>query len=67
MKRIVGALVGGLLIGAYAASNAQPKPAAKADPEKAAMEKAIDKAVANYKKNKAGGGMAPADGAAKKK
>ena len=43
MKRILMALLGGLLIGAFAAD----------------LDKARDKAVANYKKGK-GGGMSPA-------
>jgi gas vesicle protein len=68
MKRILAALLGGLLIGAFAASHAK-LPAApaksdaekKADADKAAAAKAKDaellnraqeKAVANYKKNK---------------
>jgi hypothetical protein len=68
MKRIVMAILGGLLIGAFAASQAKLPPApAKTDAEKAAeaekaaaakakdaelLNKAIDRAVANYKKNK---------------
>jgi hypothetical protein len=68
MKKILAALLGGLLIGAFAASHAK-LPAApaksdaekKADADKAAAAKAKDaellnraqeKAVANYKKNK---------------
>jgi hypothetical protein len=56
---MVAILVGGLMIGAPAASYAQTvKPAAKPeaakpDPAKVALEKAMDKAVANYNKNKA--------------
>ncbi len=68
MRRTVLALIGGALIGAYAASHAKlPPPPPKSDAEKAAeAEKAAaakakeaelldryrDKAVANYKKNK---------------
>lgn len=68
MKRILLALVGGLMIGAIAASHARlPAPAPKSDAEKAAEadkaaaakakdaelnSSAQDKAVANYKKNK---------------
>jgi hypothetical protein len=75
MKRILMALLGGLLIGAFAAGHAK-LPAApakseaekKADADKAAaskakdaelLGKAQDKAVANYKK-KSGGSMSPA-------
>ena len=73
MSKLVGALLAGLMIGAHGAALAQAKPAAKAeaaktDPAKAAMEKAVDKAVANYNRNK-GGGAKPAamDKAAAKK
>ena len=75
MKRILMALLGGLLIGAFAAGHAKlPAPPAKSEAEKKAdadkaaaakakdaadLDKARDKAVANYKKNK-GGGMSPA-------
>ena len=68
MKKILAALAGGLLIGAFAASQAKLPPApAKSDAEKKAeadkaaatkakeseeLNKAMDKAVANYKKNK---------------
>ena len=68
MKRILLALVGGLMIGAIAATHAKlPPPPAKSDAEKAAeadkaaaakakeaadLDKARDRAVANYKKNK---------------
>ena len=68
MKRALLALVGGLMIAAFAASHAKlPAPAPKTDAEKAAeaakaeaakkktaddLGKAQDKAVANYKKNK---------------
>ena len=74
MKKVLAALVGGLLIGAIAASHAKlPAPPAKSDAEKAAeaekaaagkakdaeqLSKAQDKAVANYKKNQ-GVSMAP--------
>ncbi len=69
MKRIVAALLGGLLIGAIAASHAKlPAPPPKSDAEKAAeadkaaaakakdakdLGKAQDRAVANYKKSHA--------------
>ena len=75
MKRILMALLGGLLIGAFAAGHAKlPAPPAKSEAEKKAeadkaaaskakdaadLDKARDKAVANYKKGK-GGGMSPA-------
>ena len=75
MKRILMALLGGLLIGAFAAGHAKlPAPPAKSEAEKKAeadkaaaskakdaelLGKAQDKAVANYKKGK-GGGMSPA-------
>jgi hypothetical protein len=68
MKRILLALAGGLMIGAIAASHAKlPAPPTKSDAEKAAeadkaaaakakeaadLDKARDRAVANYKKNK---------------
>jgi hypothetical protein len=68
MKRILLALAGGLLIGAIAASHAKlPPPPPKSDAQKAAeaekdaaskakdaadLDKARDRAVANYKKNK---------------
>jgi hypothetical protein len=74
MKKLVAALVGGLLIGAIAASHAKlPAPPAKSDAEKKAdadkaaaakakdaemLGKAQDRVVANYKKNK-GVSMAP--------
>jgi hypothetical protein len=84
MKRILMALLGGLLIGAFAAGHAKlPAPPAKSEAEKKAeadkaaaskakdaadLDKARDKAVANYKKGK-GGGTSPASmtPAAKKK
>ena len=68
MKKILATLVGGLLIGAFAASHAKlPAAPAKSDAEKKAdadkaaaakakdaelLNRAMDKAVANYKKNK---------------
>ena len=68
MKTILAALAGGLMIGAIAASHAKLPPAPpKSDAEKAAeaekaaaakakdaeqLGKAMDKAVANFKKNK---------------
>jgi hypothetical protein len=74
MKQTIVALLGGLLIGAVAATHAKlPPPPAKTDAEKTAeaekaaaskakdaadLAKAQDKAVANYKKNK-GASMAP--------
>ena len=75
MKRILMALLGGLLIGAFAAGHAKlPAPPAKSEAEKKAdadkaaaskakdaelLGKAHDKAVANYKKGK-GMSMSPA-------
>jgi gas vesicle protein len=69
MKKIVAALLGGLLIGAIAASHAKlPAPPPKSDAEKTAeaekaaatkakdaadLGKAQDRAAANYKKNRA--------------
>jgi gas vesicle protein len=74
MKRIIAALIGGLLIGAIAASHAKlPAPPAKSDAEKAAeaekaaaakakdaadLAKAQDRVVSHYKKTK-GVSMAP--------
>jgi gas vesicle protein len=68
MRKIIAALLGGILIGVFAASHAKlPAAPAKSDVEKAAeadkanaakakdaadLGKAQDKAVANYKKNK---------------
>ena len=68
MRRILLALAGGLMIGAIAATQAKlPAPPPKSDAEKAAeadkaaaakakdaelVNKAHDRAVANYKKNK---------------
>jgi len=81
MKAILAALVGGLMIGAIAASHAKLPPAPpksdvekKAEADKAAATKAKDaelnakaqdRAVANYKKNK-GVAMSPTKPAAKK-
>jgi hypothetical protein len=75
MRKILAVLAGGLLIGAFAASHAKLPPApAKSDAEKKAeadkaaaakakdaelLNKAVDKAVANYKKNKAASMGAP--------
>ena len=69
MKKILAALLGGLLIGAIAASHAKlPAPPPKSDAEKTAeadkaaaakakdaadLGKAQDRAAANYKKNRA--------------
>jgi hypothetical protein len=80
MKRILMALLGGLLIGAFAAGHAKlPAPPAKSEAEKKAeadkaaaakakdaadLDKARDKAVANYKKNK-GVSMSPSKPAKK--
>ena len=74
MKKIIAALIGGLLIGAIAASHAKlPAPPAKSDAEKKAdadkaaaakakdaemLSKAQDRVVAHYKKSK-GISMAP--------
>jgi gas vesicle protein len=74
MRTVLAALVGGLLIGAIAASHAKlPAAPAKSDAEKTAeaekaaaakakeadqLSKAQDRVVANYKKNK-GVSMAP--------
>jgi hypothetical protein len=79
VKAIFAALAGGLLIGSIAASHAKlPPPPAKSDAEKAVEaekaaaakaadaelnNKAMDKAVANYKKNK---GVSMDSGAKKK-
>ena len=81
MKKILLALVGGAMIGLFAASHATlPAPPPKSDAEKAAeaakaaaakakaaeqVGKAQDRAVANYKKNK--GIAMDAKAAAKKK
>ena len=69
MKKILATLAGGLLIGVFAASHAKLPPApAKSEEQKAAdaqkaaaakakdaelLNRATEKAVANYKKNKA--------------
>lgn len=50
MKRILAALAGGLLIGVFPAYAESPDAAAKAK-EAAALAKAQDNAVANYRKN----------------
>lgn len=53
MKKILLALAGGALIGLFAASHAQTaKPAAAAPKGPSADEKAQERAVANYRKNK---------------
>jgi hypothetical protein len=68
MKRILAAVISGLMLGAFAASHAKlPPPPPKSDVEKKAeadkaaatkakeaelLGKAQEKAVANYKKNK---------------
>jgi hypothetical protein len=81
MKKAIAALLGGLLIGAIAASHAKlPPPPPKTDAEKAAeaekaaatkakdaadLAKAQDRVVAHYKKTK-GASMAPEKKAAKK-
>ena len=74
MKRILAVLLCGLLIGGFAAHAKLPAAPAKSDAEKKAeadkaaaakakdaelLNKATDKAVANYKKNK--GGVATMD------
>jgi hypothetical protein len=74
MKRILMAVLGGLLIGAFAAQAKLPAPPPKSDAEKKAdadkaaaakakdaelLNKAMDKAAANYKKNKAASMGAP--------
>jgi hypothetical protein len=75
MKKTMAALLGGLLIGVFAATHAKlPPPPAKSDAEKKAeadkaaatkakdaesLGKAQDRAVANYKKQKGGASMAP--------
>lgn len=83
MKRILMALLGGLLIGAFAATHAKlPAPsaeqkaaaAAKAEKDAAAKAKAAeqlgkaqDKAVANYKKKSGAASPASMTSTAKKK
>jgi hypothetical protein len=75
MKKILAVIAGGLLIGVFAASHAKlPAAPAKSDAEKKAeadkaaaakakdaelLNKAMDKAAANYKKNKAASMGAP--------
>jgi hypothetical protein len=75
MKKILLALAGGALIGASVAAYAQAKPAPAAPKGPSADEKAQERAVANYRRNKgmsmeakkpAAMGM-PAKDAAKKK
>lgn len=57
MKTLLAALIGGLMIGAGAVAHAQGKPAAKpaaaAPKGPSADEKAMERAAANYKKNRA--------------
>jgi gas vesicle protein len=81
MKKILVVLLGGALIGAFAASYAKlPAAPAKSEAEKkgeadkaaaakakdaADLGKAQDKAAANYKKNKGGASMAPSKASAK--
>jgi len=79
MKRILGVLAAGLLIGALGAHAKLPAPPAKSDAEKKAeadkaaatkakdaedLARAQDRVVANYKKNK-GASMAPQKAAKK--
>ena len=53
MKKILLALIGGAMIGFVAVAHAQTaKPAAAAPKGPSAMDMAVDRAVANYKKNK---------------
>ena len=68
MKRILAAVISGLMLGAFAASHAKlPPPPPKSDVEKKAeadkaaatkvkeaelLNRAMDKAVANYRQNK---------------
>jgi hypothetical protein len=54
MKKILLAVVGGLMAGAFAVASAQApaKPAAAAPKGPSAEDKAEDRAVANYRKNK---------------
>jgi hypothetical protein len=75
LRKTLVALLGGLLIGVFAATHAKLPPApAKSDAEKKveadkaaatkakdaeALGKAQDRAVANYKKQKGGASMAP--------
>ena len=76
MNRVLMVLLGGLLMGALAATHAKlPPPAPKTDAEKSAeaekaaagkakdaadLAKAQDKAVANYKKNQGASAKSPA-------
>jgi hypothetical protein len=68
MKKIVAVLAAGALLGAFAAQAKLPPPPAKSDAEKAAeaekaaaakaktaaeLDKAMEKAVSNHKRNKA--------------
>ncbi len=75
IRKTLAVLLGGLLIGAFAATQAKlPPPPAKSEAEKnaeaekaaatkakdaEALGKAQDRAVANYKKQKGGASMAP--------
>ena len=75
LRKTLVALLGGLLIGGFAATHAKlPPPPAKSEAEKKAeadkaaatkakdaeaLGKAQDRAVANYKKQKGGASMAP--------
>jgi hypothetical protein len=75
MKKTIAVLLGGLLIGSFAATHAKlPAAPAKSEAEKKAeadkaaatkakdaeaLGKAQDRAVANYKKQKGGASMAP--------
>ena len=75
IRKTLAALLGGLLIGVFAATHAKlPPPPAKSEAEKKAeadkaaatkakdaeaLGKAQDRAVANYRKNKGGASMAP--------
>lgn len=77
MKKILGSVVGCLMIGAFAVAHAQaPAKAAAAAPKgPSAQDKAEERAVANYRKNKGMGmekrpaaamGMGAKDAATKK-
>ena len=82
MKKIIATLVGGLLIGVFAASHAKlPAAPAKSDAEKKAdadkaaatkakdaesLGKAQDRVVAHYKKSKGGGASMAPEKKAKK-
>jgi len=53
MKKILLAFVGGAMIGMFAVSQAQTaKPAAAAPKGPSAQDKAEERAIANYRKNK---------------